>query len=151
MKKSIIIAIVAALPVFAQEAQPQVAPAPQAAQVAPAAPKMDRKAFIEARKAEFMAKFDANKDGKIDDNEKKAVKEYAKAEFMNKFDANKDGKIDDEEKKAVKAAFQKRGERKGKFQGKRGDRKGKFHGKRGDRKGKFQGKRGDRKGHMFHG
>ena len=110
MKKSIIIAIVAALPVFAQEVQPQQAPAPAPEVVAApeAAPKQDRKAFMEARKAEFMAKFDADKNGKIDDNEKKAVREYFKAEFMNKFDADKDGKISDAEKEAIKAEFAKR-------------------------------------------
>lgn len=90
MTKNLIIALVAAIPVFAQEVAPVVAPAS-----APA-PMMDRKAFMEAHKAAFMVKFDTNKDGQLDDNEKKAVKE----------------------------AFAKRGERKTpKFKGKREDRR----------------------------
>lgn len=56
-------------------------------------------------------KFDANKDGKIDDAERgqmkdamKAMHAQKKAEMLAKFDANKDGKLDDAEKTAAHAA-----------------------------------------------
>jgi EF hand len=55
-------------------------------------------------------KFDANKDGKIDDAERgqmkdamKAMHAQKKAEMLAKFDANKDGQLDDAEKDAMKA------------------------------------------------
>ena len=63
MKKSIILALVAAMPLFAQEA----APAP----VAAPAPQVDAKAA-------FIAKYDADKDGKISAQEAHA----AKADFL---------------------------------------------------------------------
>ena len=73
-----------------------------------------RKRGEEMRK-QFMAKFDKNKDGKIDDAEKKAVREEfgkrmedRKKEFMAKYDKNKDGKLDEAEKKAIAAEWQKR-------------------------------------------
>jgi len=44
-----------------------------------------------------MAKFDKNKDGKLDEAERKV----AKAAFMKRFDKNKDGKIDEKERKAA--------------------------------------------------
>ena len=82
-------------------------------------------------RAKFMEKFDANKDGQLDDAEKAAVKadfEAKRAEMkaafekkmLEKFDANKDGQLDDAEKAAAKAEFEKkRAERGGKC-GKRG-------------------------------
>lgn len=63
-------------------------------------------------RAAFMEKFDTNKDGKIDEQEKEAIKaarEARKAEFekrmLEKFDANKDGQLDDQEKAAMKEEF----------------------------------------------
>ncbi len=57
------------------------------------------------------AKFDTNKDGKIDDAERgpmkdamKAMHAQKKAEMLAKFDTNKDGKLDDAEKTAAHAA-----------------------------------------------
>lgn len=62
----------------------------------------------------IMAKFDANKDGQLDEQEKAAMKaafEARKAEFekkmLEKFDANKDGQLDDQEKSAMKEEFAK--------------------------------------------
>jgi len=59
-----------------------------------------RKAMIE--------KFDANKDGKLDDAERSKLKEAKQAMFAEKnaeklaeFDANKDGKLDDTERTAM--------------------------------------------------
>jgi len=55
-------------------------------------------------------KFDADKDGKLNDEEKTAAKEAARAkaketreENLAKYDANKDGKLDKEEREKMKA------------------------------------------------
>jgi len=63
-----------------------------------------------------MAKFDKNKDGKLDEAERKV----AKAAFMKRFDKNKDGKIDEKERKAAmderrKNAKKSKGKGKGKL------------------------------------
>jgi hypothetical protein len=56
----------------------------------------------EQRKKEFMEKYDTNKDGRIDDNERRAYYEARKQEYMlRNYDANKDGKIDEQEKEAM--------------------------------------------------
>lgn len=59
---------------------------------------------------EMLKKYDANKDGALDDVEKAARKAEAdakakemKAANLAKYDANKDGKLDDEERAAMKA------------------------------------------------
>jgi hypothetical protein len=61
------------------------------------------------RKAERLARYDANKDGKLDDAERAAMKadfeaKHAadKAARLAKYDANKDGKLDDAERAAMK-------------------------------------------------
>ena len=145
MKKSLLIALFAVLPVMAQEC-PQK---PECADKKPCCRKMCRpngprpelteeqkaemKAKFEARKAEmkakFMEKFDADKDGQISDAEKEAIKAQfeakkaeMKAKFMEKFDADKDGQLSDAEKEAAKAEFQKRGP-KGPKCGKKGPRR----------------------------
>ena len=78
MKNSILILLSAALPVFAQGPAPEAAPAPvaPAPQVAPA-----------DAKAAFLAKYDADKDGKISAAEAFA----AKRDFM-RANADKFGK-----------------------------------------------------------
>lgn len=89
MKKSILIALFAAMPLFAQEAAPEAAapaPAPEAA-AAPEAGQPgcgcrrhhgQRPELTEEQKAEFRArmleKFDANKDGQLDEQEKEAMR-----------------------------------------------------------------------------
>ena len=67
----------------------------------------------EGRRAEMLAKFDANKDGQLDDAEReaaraerKAKREQMRAERMAKLDANKDGQIDDAERTAARAERQ---------------------------------------------
>ncbi len=62
------------------------------------------------RRAEVIAKFDTNKDGKLDDTEKAAMKKQfqakraeMKAKRLAKYDANKNGKIDDAEKATMQA------------------------------------------------
>ena len=55
---------------------------------------------------EMLAKFDANKDGKLDDTERataRAEREKKHQEMMAKFDTNKDGKLDDTERQAAHA------------------------------------------------
>jgi hypothetical protein len=54
----------------------------------------------------IMEKFDANKDGKLDETEKtaaKAAREKHKQEKLAKYDTNHDGQLDDAEKTAMKA------------------------------------------------
>ena len=63
---------------------------------------------------QWLEKFDANKDGKLDKEERKLLVAYRKAEFMKRFDKNGDGKICDKEKKAAAAAIKDRRGPKGK-------------------------------------
>ena len=70
----------------------------------------------EARKqqAELVAKYDADKNGKIDEQERKAMFDGLRAEQqkreLDQWDANKDGKIDDSERAAQRQAWQKQAE-----------------------------------------
>ncbi len=61
-------------------------------------------------KAELLAKYDANGDGKLDDAEKakmkadfQAKRAVRKAERLAKFDTNKDGKLEPAERQAMRA------------------------------------------------
>ena len=72
---------------------------------------------------QWLEKFDANKDGKLDKEERELLIAYRKAEFMKKFDKNGDGKICDKEKKAAAEAMKRR--RGGKPDGKGPKGKGK--------------------------
>lgn len=117
MKKAFLAALVAALPAFAQEGAPVPPPQPPACNCA--CSRMHHHGpRHEARRAEFekklLEKFDANKDGQLDEQEKEAMKaahEARRAEFekklLEKFDANKDGQLDGQEKEAMKADFRK--------------------------------------------
>lgn len=61
----------------------------------------------------LLEKYDANKDGKLDDAEKAKMGEKEKVLFekiMTKYDANKDGVLDDTEKAAMKADMAKKKE-----------------------------------------
>ena len=98
MKKSLLIALFAAMPLMAQEC-PQK---PECADKKPCCRKMVRPArpqLTEEQKAEM------------------------KAKFMEKFDADKDGQISDAEKEAAKAEFAKRGPKRGPKCGKKGPRR----------------------------
>ena len=60
-------------------------------------------------RAQVIQKYDTNKDGKLDDQEKAAMKadfqskrEEMKKEMLAKYDANKDGKLDDGEGKVMR-------------------------------------------------
>ena len=65
----------------------------------------ERKAARAAHKAEFMEKHDTDGDGELSDDEKKAAREARKAKFMEKFDKDGDGELSDEEKKAAREAM----------------------------------------------
>ena len=106
MKSLLLTLIAASMPIMAQETAPAPAPDP-----APQPPPACHKPHFK----HILAKFDANKDGQLDEQEKAAMKtafEARKAEFekkmLEKFDANKDGQLDDQEKAAMKEEFSKR-------------------------------------------
>jgi len=69
----------------------------------------ERKAAMEARKAEMMKRFDKDGDGKLSEEERKAAMEARKAEMMKRFDKDGDGTLSDDEKKAMREAMVKRG------------------------------------------
>ena len=111
MKSLLLTLMAAAMPIMAQEAAPAPAPGPHPT---PACPCQN------PHFKHMLAKFDANKDGQLDDQEKAAMKEAfeaRKAEFekkiLEKFDANKDGQLDDQEKDAMKKEFSKRAGQRG--------------------------------------
>ena len=53
------------------------------------------------KKAEVLNKYDANKDGKLDDTERAALRADRKAQRIAQFDTNKDGTLSESEKKAM--------------------------------------------------
>jgi Ca2+-binding EF-hand superfamily protein len=62
----------------------------------------DRQAMHAERKAEMLARFDANKDGKLDDTEKDAMKAERAALQFSHLDKDGDGKLSLDEFKAAK-------------------------------------------------
>ena len=66
---------------------------------------------------QWLEKFDANKDGKLDKEERKLLVAHRKAEFIKRFDKNGDGKICDKEKKAAAEAIKDRRGPRGKGKG----------------------------------
>lgn len=50
---------------------------------------------------EILEKFDTNKDGKLDADERKAMMEARRKEMLAKFDKDGDGKLDEDERKAM--------------------------------------------------
>ena len=156
MKKSLLIALFAAMPLMAQECPQKPECAPQhpccfGKMHRPHGPrpqlteeqKAEMKAKFEARRAEMLAKFDADKDGKLSEDERKAAREARKAEmkakFMEKFDADKNGQLSDAEKEAAKAEFGKRGPRHhGKCCGPKGPRPELTEEQKAEMKAKFE-------------
>ncbi len=110
--KPLLLIVATCLPLLAQ----QNAPTPQDSPPPP--PLQGETAALHGNphRAAFMEKFDTNKDGRIDEQEKEAMRaaiEAKRAEFqkkiLEKYDANKDGQLDEQEKAAAKADFHKNG------------------------------------------
>ena len=53
-------------------------------------------------KGAWLERFDTNKDGKLDDQEREAMREARKAEMLQRFDTDKDGKLSDSEREALR-------------------------------------------------
>jgi Ca2+-binding EF-hand superfamily protein len=54
----------------------------------------------------MLEKFDTNKDGSLDDNEREAMKaqhEAHREEMLQRFDSDKDGKLSDSERDAMRS------------------------------------------------
>ena len=56
-------------------------------------------------RAKMLERFDANKDGQLDDQEREAAREARKAEMLQRFDTDKDGKLSDSEREAARSAM----------------------------------------------
>ena len=50
----------------------------------------------------MLERFDTNKDGKLDDQERAAAREARKAEMLERFDTDKDGTLSDSEREALR-------------------------------------------------
>jgi hypothetical protein len=83
-----------------------------AAQGTDQAPSQDRSAELRAKhaakRAEMLAKYDTNKDGKLDAAERKVMIDDRAATMFKKIDANGDGQITPDEFKAFKESQLKR-------------------------------------------
>lgn len=145
MYKSFLIAVALIAPIMGQDTTPTPPSAPAAsAHHGDGAHRGDMVRTHIARML-VMDKYDANKDGKLDDTEKAVVKAEAdklrqarRAEMLAKFDKDSDGKLSDEEKKAMRAAREARPEGK-KGEGKRGEGKKHGEGKHHEGEGKGHG------------
>ena len=153
MKKYILISMLAALPLVAQEASESSSSAPDAAK-APAAEqghgRRPQHGDRQAHRARLIQKFDVNKDGKLDEQEKAEMKKFIDAHrqsadgegrgsaerrhgrrgegqgrpsreaLIKEFDKDQDGKLSDEERAEMHKALQER--RKGNKAGEKGDK-----------------------------
>ncbi len=79
----------------------------------------DRRSRQEEQKKRFLEKYDKNRNGKLDDNEREIIHaEWTRAmkerraehhkRLLDKYDTNKDGKLDDDEKNAIRAEWSRR-------------------------------------------
>ncbi len=59
----------------------------------------------QARRAEILAKYDTNKDGKLEPAERAAMRADMKAKMLAKYDTNGDGKLEPAERAVVRADF----------------------------------------------
>ncbi len=113
MKQSILLALLAALPLVAQEeSQGTPGARPGCHCVCPCGVRPHHRGPGPEMRAKMRVNFDANKDGQLDEQEKAAMRaEWAKrhqerrAEMLEKFDANKDGQLDEQEKAAMREHF----------------------------------------------
>ncbi len=62
---------------------------------------------------EFVEQYDADKDGKLNEEERKAAGEAMRARMLEKYDADKDGKLSDEEREAARKDRRHHGHRHG--------------------------------------
>lgn len=60
------------------------------------------------RRNSIMEKYDKNKDGKLDEEEREAVRKDRQAERIKRFDKNGDGKLDEQEEAAARKEFRSR-------------------------------------------
>ena len=93
MKNTLVVALIAALPLLAQEAPAHWGANGEMPARPKARPDMHRR---------MLEKYDTNKDGTLDEQEKAAMKADMHRRMLEKFDTNGDGTLDDEEKKAMK-------------------------------------------------
>lgn len=81
------------------------------AQDAPAAPAAQAENPLAAIRKEHhqenLAKYDADKDGKLSKEERQAMFKAKREEMLAKYDANKDGKLDESEREAMHAELRK--------------------------------------------
>jgi hypothetical protein len=83
---------------------------------------------------EILEKYDKNKDGKLDEDERKAFMEARRAEMIKKYDKDGDGELSDDERKAAMEDRRKQG--RGRPGGGEGGRPGRPGGKGGKGDGK---------------
>jgi hypothetical protein len=83
---------------------------------------------------EILEKYDKNKDGKLDEDERKAFMEARRAEMIKKYDKDGDGELSDDERKAAMEDRRKQG--RGRPGGGEGGRPGRPGGKDGKGGGK---------------
>jgi hypothetical protein len=60
------------------------------------------------RRENLLEKYDKNKNGKLDPDEREAVRKDREAERIKRFDKNGDGKLDEKEQEAARSEFRKR-------------------------------------------
>ncbi|NNM26623.1 MAG: hypothetical protein HKO59_11680, partial [Phycisphaerales bacterium] len=61
----------------------------------------DRRAAMQARRAEMIARFDADGDGRLTGEERTAARSANRAEIMERFDADGDGRLSREERRVA--------------------------------------------------
>jgi Ca2+-binding EF-hand superfamily protein len=62
------------------------------------------------RRGNLLEKYDKNKNGKLDQDERETLRKDRAAERTKQFDKNGDGKIDEKEREAARSEFRKRRE-----------------------------------------
>jgi Ca2+-binding EF-hand superfamily protein len=60
------------------------------------------------RRENLLEKYDKNKNGKLDPEEREAVRKDREADRLKRFDKNGDGKLDKEEQEAARSELRKR-------------------------------------------
>lgn len=73
----------------------------------PAAQPPEKAESPASKRAEFIKKYDKNRDGKLDKAEWETARKAHQAELLKRYDKNGNGKIDDEEREAPREEFRK--------------------------------------------